>query len=80
MKLTQRQEVAIDVLLSTHRELTAVDLVEYSVSELIERELMLTIKSGEYFYKYKIIGCGAVTKAYKGEDGIKFWKVRYFAD
>lgn len=80
MKLTQRQEISIDTILVTHRELTAVDLVEYSVSELMERELILTIKSGEYFYKYKIIGCGAVVKMYKGEDGIKFRKLRYFAD
>ena len=38
MKLTQRQEVAIDILLSTHRELTAVELVDYKVEEAIDRE------------------------------------------
>ena len=77
MKLTQRQEVAIDILLSTHRELTEFDFVEYKVEELSDREITLTIDYGHY-YKYKILPCGAVVKMYKGEDGIKFRKVRYF--
>ena len=79
MKLTQRQEVAIDILLSTHRELTEFDFVEHKVEELSDRGITLTINYGHH-YKYKILSCGAVVKMYKGVDGINFWKVRYFAD
>lgn len=78
MKISEKQDFVIDTLLATHRELTAVDLVDYKIYGLCKGGIVLTIKSGEYFYSYKILLSGAITEKTKSENGVKFTTFSYF--
>ena len=79
MKISNNQHLTIDALLATHRELTAVDLVDYKIYGLCKGGIVLTIKSGEYFYSYKILSSGAITKTTKSENGVSFFDLKYFS-
>lgn len=78
MRVSEKQDFVIDTLLATHRELTAVDLVDYKIYGLCKGGIVLTIKSGEYFYSYKILSSGAITEKTKSENGVRFTPFSYF--
>lgn len=78
MNTSKKQDFVIDTLLATHRELTAVNLVDYKIYGLCRGGIVLTIKSGEYFYSYKILSSGAITEKTKSENGVRFTPLKYF--
>ena len=78
MEISKNQDIVIDTLLTTHRELTAVDLVDYKLHRMCAGGIVLTIKSGGYFYSYKILSSGAITETKKSDNGIIFHDLKYF--
>jgi len=89
MKTTTTQDVVIDALLATHRELTCVDLVIYEmyrvekscqcfIRQWAKGSLCLKIKSGECWYSYKILANGAITEKRKSANDISYVPLKYF--
>lgn len=76
--MSQAQFDAVDILLCTHRELTAVDLCDFEMWEMVKGGVYLKIKSGEYFYSYKIMRSGQVLQMRRGEFSERLSAIMYF--
>ncbi len=72
------REKTIDILMATHRELTAVDLVKAEIQHTAQGPINLIIQSGGEFYLYKIMKSGAIAEARQSENNIKFTELYYF--
>ncbi len=78
MTVSRQQDIVIDAMLATHRELVPCDLVEYTVTAGGAGGIILTIKSGEYWYRYHIQKSGAVQHAQKSDDNIVYHPLKFF--
>lgn len=74
-----KQDIVIDSLLCTHRELCPVDLVDYKINRMMAGGIVLTIHSGEYWYSYKILKTGFISETRKSNNNISFHKLEYFS-
>ena len=80
MRNSKQQDFTIDTLLATHRELRCVDLVDYEIAYMCAGGLKLKIKSGEYWYMYKILKSGAIVETRMSNNDISYQTLKYFQD
>lgn len=78
MQKSLSQQLTIDSLLATHRELVPCDLVDYEEAEMAMGGVVITIHTGEYWYSYKILKTGVIKYTRKSDNGISFKNLQYF--
>lgn len=80
MKTTTKQDLTIDTLLATHRELAAVDTVHYQVYDRAMGGVYLKIENEQQskWYLYLILSDGSFKYARMSYDDIRYSSMNYF--
>lgn len=78
IEVSESQVITIDSIISTHRELFPTDEMNYNLSGLAKGGKILKIKTGEYWYYYKIMKSGAIAETRKSENDISYKPLLYF--
>lgn len=80
MKTTAKQDLTIDTLIATHRELSVLDVVPYQVYGRAMGGVYLKIENEQQskWYLYLILSDGSLKESLMSYDNIKYSRLHYF--